>query len=161
MANFSVDVYNRCKRMFVEDNKSCSEISRELGDGAPHHNTILRWSKKVDPRTGKTWEDERLDYQHSEYENASPKAMAQKIVDKINGILESEDFVVGRDSDALWKLQKAFEKLVDKKHQLTIMFDMLSDLMVFIKNYYPGLFSDELINAIRQFKNETYKRLTD
>jgi len=158
MKTFPHEVINQAKKLFVEDNKGPKEISDRLG-GNPHFNTIRAWSKKPDPDTGKTWEDERREYRKQKYAAASPANMAVKLYARINEILDSEDMDVVKMSDALSKLQKTLEKVTDPKNQVAVMFDMLTDMMLFFNNRHRHLVNDEFCEAIREFKNVLLQRL--
>jgi hypothetical protein len=153
---FSNEEYNICKRMFIEENMSPKSISEEMG-GKPAETTLQNWAKKKD-RKGKTWFDYRDKYRADSYEQASPEAMARKILDRINVILSKTDFTT-KDADALAKLQKALEKITDPRYQIPVMFDMLTEFTLFMKSDYDHLLNKEMIMAIRHFKNKLRKRL--
>jgi hypothetical protein len=152
------DIRIECKRMFVLEGKTSKAIS-EYFDGIPTHQCITRWSHMKN-RDGLTWIDERAQYQIDKFEMISPAGLASKILRKINKFMNKsdEDFNV-KDADALSKLRVSLEKITDKKYQIPIMFQVLTDLVLFLKKHYPDLNQKVYINAIRHFKNTLSERL--
>ena len=138
---------------FVEG-KPAKVISEEY-DGKPTAQCILNWAHKKDKVTKKNWFDEKRDYEIEQYEGLSPQTQAQKILKKIDRIISKSDkSFTTKDADALSKLQKLMEKLIDKKFQLPTMYHLLTRFMEFLSLHYKNLLTKEMINAIRHFKNK-------
>jgi hypothetical protein len=155
--SYDLDTYNRAHIEFVEKGYSPRKISDEMG-GSPHHQTIRQWAKKPNKKTGKDWYDEREELRQKKYESSSPQAITLKILDKINDLLKVENFTP-KDADALAKLQSSLNKIVDRKFQIPVMFDMLENLVRFARNRHPKVCDDDFIIMIREFKNDLYARL--
>jgi len=137
---------------FVEG-KPATVISKEFRN-KPTAQQILNWAHAKDRETGKNWFDEKRDYELEQYEGLSPQTQAQKILKKIDRLISKSDkSFTTKDADALSKLQKLMEKLIDKKFQLPTMYHLLTRFMEFISLHYKKLLTKELINAIRHFKN--------
>lgn len=154
--NYDHDIYNSAKRMFIEEGKKPSEISVALG-GKPAKSTIVNWAAKEDS-TNKNWHQYRQEYIKDSYELATPDAMARKILEKISLILNQSDFTT-KDADALAKLQRSLEKITQPRHQVPVMYEMLESFVTFMQKQYPHLINKDLLNAVRDFKNELRKRL--
>ena len=141
-----------CKLMFIQQGKSAWEISKHFG-GKPSVQTILNWTKKKNS-DDLTWEAEKEQFEQHSYEKLSPQNLAEKILKRIEMILlESPKSFTTKDADALAKLQKVMEKLIDKKFQIPTMYHVLTRLLEFLSLHYKTLLCPELINAVRHFKN--------
>ncbi len=156
---FDDQLYNRVKRMYVEEGLGGETISREL-DGQVSMNTVRNWARKKDPDTGKSWRDLRREIRDQNYEKVSPQAMANRILSRIHEILNKTGFT-NSDADALWKLQKNLERLTDKRFQIPVMFQFLEDQVKFMRKNYGHLMTEEYLTAIRHFKNELRVRLEE
>lgn len=158
MAKYSPKLRAEIKLLFVQHGKSALEISKQYG-GKPTAQAVLNWSRELN-KEGVSWEDERDEYQQREYEKLSPQSQADKILKRIDLLLQkSPKSFTTKDADALAKLQKVMEKLVDKKFQIPTMYHVLTRLLEFISLNYKSLLGDELINAIRHFKNQLKEEL--
>ncbi len=155
---YSPDTKAEVKKMFVIEGKGFDNIANHFSN-KPTKQTIANWAKKKNSN-GSNWFKERDDYTQSQYESLSPKRMATKILKKIHVILDKpdEDFNV-KEADALAKLRVALEKITDKRYQIPMMFELLTDLIKFLRKHYPELANEKFINAIRHFKNELKERL--
>jgi transposase len=142
------------KFKFVHEGLSARVISKGY-DGKPSIQTIINWSIIIN-KDGSNWVSERDEFIQKQYEKLSPQSQAGKILERINILLQkpSKSFTT-KDADALAKLQKVMEKLIDKNFQLPVMYSMLSDFVVFLKDNYIELLLPELglLNAVRHFKN--------
>jgi hypothetical protein len=146
MKGYTSKIINTAKKMYVQDGKSANDISEHFKN-KPTAQTILNWVKKEE------WDKLRAEHRNREYEKLSPKALAEKILEKINNILniDSAQFST-KDADSLAKLQSALGKITARKYQLPMMFQLLTDLINFLNNNYPHLVTDDFIRAIRDFK---------
>lgn len=158
---YSAKIKAEIRLLFVQEGKSPAEISR-LYDNKPTAQGIINWSKSK-PKNGKgqSWIEEREEFEQQMYENLSPQSQADKILKKINVLLSQDNkSFTTKDADALAKLQKVMEKLVDKKFQVPVMFHMLTRLIDFFAKHYSKFLKGgeitkgEFINAIKHFKNE-------
>jgi len=155
----SDELYNRVKRMYVEEGLGGETITAEL-QGAITKNTVRNWARKVDPVTGKSWKDLRREVRDRNYEKVSPAAMANRILNRIHEILYKQGFT-NSDADALAKLQRSLERLTDKRFQIPVMFQFLEDQVKFMRKNYGHLMTEEYLTAIRHFKNELRARLEE
>jgi hypothetical protein len=147
------------KLLFIENELSFEKIS-EYFDGTPTAQCIQQWANKPDKKTGKSWKDERKEKADNKYLNLSPQAQANKIMERINYLLQSPvESWDPRQADALAKTQKTLEKLVDKKFQIPMMYELLKNQIDFFKLHYPDILTPEYLNAVRHYKNETKKKL--
>lgn len=155
---YSPEVRAEVKKMFVLEGRSAKYISGYF-KGKPSLQTIMNWANDKN-KEGKNWFDEREEYELQRYEQISPKGLANKILQKINFLLNKDDsnFSV-KDADALAKLRVALERITDRKYQIPMMYEMLTDLTTFLREHYPKLANQELVNAIRHFKNTLKERL--
>jgi len=139
------------KLLYIQGS-SALNISNQFG-GAPSPQTITNWANTPDS-DGLSWLDQRNSFAQKEYEKLSPQSQAQKILERINLLLQkSPEKFTTKDADALAKLQKVMEKLVDKRYHLPVMFNLLTDFLNFLKINYPLLITPELINSVRHYKN--------
>lgn len=148
---YDAHTYNEAKRLFVEEEKSPREISLAFS-GRPSWQTVQKWTHDLDSE-GRDWKELREEFRNTNYENISPQQQAKKILEKINEILHNEDKWDVKHADALSKLQKTFEKIVDVKYQIPVMFQLLTDLLKYLKKYYPEFVTEDFLSAIRDFKN--------
>lgn len=155
---YSPAIRAEIKKLFVNDGKSPITISN-IYKGNPTMQSISNWANAIN-KEGKNWKDEREDYEQYYYEQLSPKNLASKIMMKIDSFLSksNEDFNV-KDADALSKLRVSLEKITDKRYQIPMMYQLLQDEIVFLREHYPELSEEPLINAIRHFKNTLKERL--
>jgi hypothetical protein len=148
-----------CRVMFVEHEQSYQKIS-DYYDGSPSAQCIQQWATKKDARTGKSWADERNEKADGKYLALSPQAQASKVLERINFLLADDvENWDPKQADALAKTQKVLEKIVDKKFQVPMMYELLKKLIEFLKLHYSDQVTAELLNAIRHFKNELRKKL--
>lgn len=154
---YTFKVKNEIHNKFVKDGISAREISRQY-EGKPSAQQIMNWARKK--INGQTWEEERDEYQAHEYETLSPQGQVQKILLRINKLL-TEDIsrFTTKDADAIAKLQKTMERIVDKKFQIPMMFELLTKLIEFLMKHYAEIVTHDFLNAIRHFKNELRERL--
>ena len=152
--HYSPEQRAKIKFMFINKAMSALEISKEF-NGKPSPQCILNWSRLINSE-GRTWELEREEYEQHQYEKLAPQNLAEKILERINVVLsKSSKRFTTKDADALSKLQKVMEKLVNKKFQTPTMFYVLTRFGEFLSVNYKDLLKPELglTNAIRHFKN--------
>lgn len=157
--NVPHDVYNEAKRLFVEQAKSCEDICVLIG-GAIAVSTLYKYAKTPDD-DGRTWYDLRIEYRDQLYQEASPQHVAQKLIEKINELLNADDFDT-KSADAIAKLQRSLDRILDSSYQIPVMYGMLSDFVVFAKDHYPDLLAHDggaFVACIRDFKNTLRERL--
>lgn len=152
MPSYDLDTKLTVKQLFVQEQRSPDFIAKLLKD-RPSANTIKSWAdKKAD---GKTWWDERKEFEKDEYENISPKRLTQKILKRVSDLLDKPDF----SSDALAKELSALKKISDPENQIHVMYQMLTDFMVFIREQRPQLLNEELTDVFRDFRTHIRKTL--
>lgn len=149
------DQYNEAKRLYVKRWYTPEEIHNLLGE--PSIATLYRWASDPDS-AGVTWKDLRKEEREQRYEETGPKAIAAKIIARIDEILSKETFD-NKDADALAKLQSHLEKVTDARYQIPVMYDVLTDLLIFLKDHYQEQLTPALLSAVRRFKNELRERL--
>lgn len=155
---YSPEVRAEIKKLFVIEGKSPITIA-VIYKEHPTMQSISNWAK-VKNREGKTWYDEREDYELYYYETLSPKNLASKIMGKIDSVLSKPDAEFNvKDADALSKLRVSLEKITDRRYQIPMMYELLKDLTAFLREHYPELVDEPFINAVRHFKNTLKERL--
>lgn len=152
---YKPEIVATAKAMFVQEGKSALQIAEALS--GPTHQTISNWARQNRAKKGeplRNWITEREEHINALYVKLSPKQQAQKFLDKIDRLLAkpTEDFDT-KDADALSKLHKAMQDILDDKYQLPMMFQVLGDLIGFLKLHYGELVTEQFVNAIRHFKN--------
>jgi hypothetical protein len=150
---YPATIINEVKRLFVQEGKSPRDIEK-IYDGNPTHQTIENWAKKEN-RDGKTWYALRDDWRDDQYNAISPKALASKIISQISGEMSSDNF----SADRLAKLVRALERITEATYQLPAMYEMLTDFLAYLKQHYPHLLTEDLVAAVREFKNSLRGRL--
>lgn len=148
MKGYKPETIVECKRMFVQEGLSALEISKHFHK-MPTAQTILNWAKK------EGWEEEKKNFRDSQYEKLSPRGIAEKILEKIDRILQidSKQFTT-KDADSLAKLQAALQRITDRKYQLPMLFQLLTDFIEFLKGNYSHLITPDFVKAIREFKEK-------
>ena len=152
-AHYKAATYNLAKQIFVEEGKTPRDIADHFGN-KPTHSTVGRWAKAPD-RNGKSWYDYRDEYRNNQYEQLSTQDMVQKIFNEIRRALNADKV----DADQLVKLTKSLERLAEPKFHIHIMFQMLTELLDFIKAHYQDLATEQMASAIGDFKNHLRNRL--
>jgi hypothetical protein len=155
MKPFSPDTIAKIKALYVNEGKSALDISKKC-HGQPSSQTISGWVKKYD------WNKLRDEYLNEKYEELSPQNIAQKILQKIHHLLNQDvKKFTTKDADALAKLRVSMEKLTDKKYQIPMMYEVLTQFIEFLTGNYPQYVNDEFLNVVRHFKNELKSNLED
>lgn len=155
MKPFSPELKARVKVMFVDKGLTAAEISKQL-HGMPSPQTISGWALKGN------WKKSREDVTQAYYDRVSPGSMAQKILGKIAFILDQDDKkFTSKDADALAKLRVTMERIMDKKYQIPMMYEVLEMEVEFLSKNYPALATPDLFIAIRHFKNELKSSIED
>lgn len=157
---YDIETYNRCKKAYVQENKSPRTIASEMNN-KPSWQTIENWRKKKDKK-GKNWTDYKEEYKINQYSAVSPQKLATNILQEISDALE--DYKGGaKKADELVKLSKLMERLVDKKLQVHVALDTLEDYIRHIKKYFPELLKGDtgnhLLESIKDFNMVLRKRL--
>lgn len=152
MKKYTDEFIEKCRFSFVEKGKSLSDISFENG-GNPKPTTLLIWALKKN-KSGRDWFDEREIKDTILYDRISPKEISKKIYLKMAIIIGKDDEQFSAtDAKILTELQKSLEKITDLKYHLAAIYQVLTDLMKFIKTEYPKTLTPNLIEAIKSYKN--------
>jgi len=151
MPNYGTDTKILCRMLYVQQRKNPNQIARQFHN-RPNANTITNWAIKGN------WDRQRQEWEDAEYEKISPQALATRVIKRIIQTLDDPDFN-NKSADALAKLQKTLEKIVDIRYQIPIMYQLLTDLVEFLQANHKKLISVQLIDAIRDFRNEIRRRL--
>jgi transposase len=148
MKPFSPEIKAKIRFLYVDEGKSALAISKKY-KGNPSAQTISLWAKI------NGWDKERTERTHDEYEKLSPQHLANKILKHIGNILDKKGkSFTTKDADALAKLRVSMEKITDKKYQIPMMYELLTNMIDFLNKNYKQFITDEFLNAIRHFKNE-------
>jgi len=149
-------IRNVVKMMVVQRHMDAAAISRELG-GIPAAKTIERWMYKKATRgknTGKTWIDLRDEQTTNEYELLTPENLAYRIMEDIKSLYNDPNLTPERRADALAKLYKPMERLLEPKLRVNALFATLKDFVDFLHQKHQALISDDLLKAVREYKDE-------
>lgn len=144
------------RRLYVEDGRQPHWISQYYG-GNPVPQTVLNWSNALDAG-GKTWHDHRREHLDALYGEITPGSLAQWIMAQIHDLKKSGEGHV-KNADALAKYVKSLEKLVDPVYQMTMTYDVLERFAAFAAESYPELVKSGMVEALRAYKNQEYRRL--
>ena len=153
MKPFSPEIKAKIRFLYVDKGLSALEISKKY-HGNPSAQTISLWAK------ANGWNIERTETTQEEYEKLSPQNLANKILQHIAHILDKKKArFTTKDADALAKLRVSMEKITDKKYQIPMMYELLTNEVDFLNKNYPQFITEEFLNAIRHFKNELKSKL--
>ncbi len=150
------DVYEECRHLFVTRGLSPTQIAAVM-HGSPSRATISGWSNEVDEH-GKTWHDYRAADADGRIEQVTPRALAEKILRQINTILDG-DQIDSKGADALRKLQSAMMDLAGPAFMVPAMYEVLTDLVLYLRQHAPHLLTDDFVGAMRLFKTTLRGRL--
>lgn len=153
---YPIETRAEARRLWVEEGWTATAISRHFG-GSPVPQTILNWAGAPDQH-GKTWDDYREERVDALFGDASPANLSRRILDQIAKLLEQPSLDT-KQADALSKYQRAFKELIDPVYQVSMIYQALTDYLAFCRTHYPELVNRELIESIRDFKNEARRRL--
>lgn len=154
---YTSDVRMEARRLFVDEEQSVTSISERFG-GNPVPQTILNWACKKDA-DGKTWYDYREERIQRIYVQTSPGELARKVLGQIDRLLSTDGFDTGK-ADQLSKLSKFLKEFIDKEYHVSMIYEVLEDFLSFCQQHHNALLTRELVDAIRDFKNERRDRLT-
>jgi len=148
---YDLQVKSEIRRLFIDEGWTPHRIAK-FYDNSPTAITIHSWSKRID-QFGKSWIDYRAEHQHNVYLKASPKALMDKIYDKLMIYVDMDvKSFTTKDADAMLKLLKSIQSLVDPKKNLVIILPALTEFMLFLRENYPDLARNEqLRNSINHF----------
>lgn len=155
--NHDTVTYAEAKRLLVFEGKTPREVSEELG-GSPSASTVWRWAKHVDA-DGKSWLDLQREHRDEQYRANSPARIAADVQDLIEQLRADRGLDPVKKADALAKLTASLTKLTRPEHQLPAMYHMLEELVKHVRRHYPALFSKELLEMVRDFKNVLRQRV--
>lgn len=160
MANvgYKSEIKIEAHRMRVYEGLSYNLISKSPGMPSPA--TLIKWGKKKN-KDGMNWDDEMEQFQSEKFALMAPGGLAIKILKAIEHLM-SKDVrkLTPKDADALSKFHKSFVRIVDKRYHVHMMFEVMKDLVLFLKQEYPDLIKDgKLFNSFRLFKNNLLTRM--
>lgn len=156
-SSYTIEQRIEARRLFVEDGLGATAISRAMG-GRPVPQTILNWSQEAD-KDGKSWEDLRQERVEMLIESASPDQMAKRLMERINKLI-SDPNLDPKQADALSKYVSTFRQLIDPAYQVSMTYQVMTQLTLFLKTHYPDVITESWVAAMREFKNETRRRLS-
>ena len=145
-----------CRRLYVEEGLTPNAISTRMG-GSPVVTTVLNWSRKPD-EDGKTWKDHREAFLDAYYGDITPERLGQWIMKQIHDLQHSGEGHT-KNADALSKYTKALREILDPVYQMSMTFQVLTRLGAFLNTSHKKLATKALVSALRDFKNEEYRRL--
>ncbi|MCF8306035.1 MAG: hypothetical protein K9I71_06520 [Ignavibacteriales bacterium] len=89
------------------------------------------------------------------YEYPEIGEISRKILGKISTILaEDTELFTPAHADAIAKLNRALSVIADVHSQIPAILFALKEFTIFLHNEYPHLLTDELLDAIEQFKEK-------
>ncbi len=151
---YSVHFRDELQRLFVVDGMAPSAIG-VMYDQRPTMQTVIRWAETPDD-DGKTWYDHRRELRNARYRAASPEAIGLWFIDAIGKLLQSDGGDV-KTADALAKLTKSMQSLLEPRFIMAMHYHTLTQLVKFLIN--EGLAETETLDAIRRFKDTQYAAL--
>jgi len=153
---YSEETVLEAKRLIVQKGKTPTQASDVMG-GEPAASTIRTWVN--DGRlTEKPWDDLRTEYAEAMMTDTSPAAMARQMHSDLMELME--EMPAGtKKADAVAKYARSIRKLVEPKMRVSMMYETLEELMAYLQANAEGALSQQLIHAIRDFKNDLRNRL--
>lgn len=149
------------KMLYIDRELSPRQIS-EMFKGRPTAQVIDQWASRKDPNTSMSWKDEKGNLLNDNYARLSPQAQAKKIMRILDAIVDKQipgDYKgLSQLADALAKVNKSLEKVVDKDFQIPMLFEFLSKLVGFLNLHYKEILTPQLSNALKHFKNDLRKQ---
>lgn len=139
------------KKLFVEEGMTAIQISRKKD--MPSSASL---SKKINEKgdEGKTWRDERKELLSRKYERLSPSARAEKLLEKLDTLLMSNDMDMGGFADAVKKMSATLRELQDPLFILPIRLEALRDFCEYAMAREPRLLSDKFRDLVQDFKDQ-------
>lgn len=151
---YSPEIKVEAKRLIVIEQMTPAKASEHV---PPAASTIAMWARQEDD-DGKTWYDLRKERAQRLYEDTSPQAMARKLLQRIDTLL-NEGSLSPSEADALSKYTKVMRSVAAPKYQVSVMYQFLTELVEFLKTHYPEAFTEELADALRDFRTQLRERL--
>lgn len=161
------ELYNRAKRLYVEDGLGYHDIARAL-DNARAPSTFCKWGKVPD-ENGHTWDDLRRLHRDARYAAASPAEAVNTIIGLLGDIQRIRDEAIEdgkldsqmamKLADSIAKLTASLDKVGGIKHQVPTMYHMLEQLVRFVRMNYADLLTKDFLEAVRDFKNHLRREL--
>jgi len=144
------------KRLIVQKGKTATEASNVMG-GQPAASTIRTWAN--DGRLAdKPWDELRTEYAEAMMTDTSPAALARQLHRDLMQLMESTEAGT-KKADAVAKYAQSIRKLVEPKMRVSMMYETLEELMAYLQANAEGALDQQLIHAIRDFKNDLRERL--
>ncbi len=144
------------QRLIVEQGWSVQRVSDNFG-GYPSRQCIHNWAARRDA-DGNNWYDLRTKLVEDLVSSTTPEKLMTRILEKINSILEDPSFDT-KKADQLSKLTKVFREIVDTRYHVQVMYQVMTDFVTFARKHYPDALTRELLEVVRDFKNEVRGRL--
>lgn len=156
--NFNNEIWIEIKRLYVYDGQTANAISKM--EGMPTAATILKRAKATN-NEGLNWDDEKQQFQSERLALLAPGGLAIKIFEKIEKFLTKDITKFStKDADAIAKLHKSLERVLDKRYHVHMMIEVLTDYMKFLRENYPELVADgKIFNSARNYKNTMLNKL--
>lgn len=134
---YSMKVWNKIKKLYVEDSLSAMEIAN-MSDSHPSHQAITYKAKRKDSATGLTWVQERDQRRVDHYNSIAPQAQVSLALNKINQLLIKKRLDT-KDFDALSKMQKFLREITDWRYHAPMILQALEKYMKFVDKNYPEM----------------------
>lgn len=150
-------IWDQIERLYVADGKTAGEISR-IYNGKPSKTAIHKRSQKAGP-DGRTWDDKREEWRAElQMITLAPGSVMAKVMRRLEELLDKPEFG-SKETDALAKLSKTFQTMFDESYHTHMVYHVLNDFLRHMKEHHESVLSEDLVAAIRDFKNEALDRV--
>lgn len=150
-------IWDQIERLYVADGRSPGEISK-IFSGKPSKTAIHTKSQKADDN-GRTWDDKRAEFRAElQMIGLGPGSVIMKIMRRMEELLDSDNFG-SKETDGLVKLAKMFETMFDERYHTHMVYYVLNGFVRHLKDHHEGVLSEDLVAAVRDFKNEALDRI--
>lgn len=155
---------NACKYLFTVEMIDLEEVQIEFPEIGI--STLKRWAgtkEKFGPDAGLSWYDIRDKNSGYKYQVATQDNAARVVLEDIHKLMTDSEMDPATRADALSKLMKFHDKLVDPKGRVGAHFAFLKDFSQYTKEQYPELYKgatgDVFVKALKSYKNDRLKRI--
>jgi len=153
-----------CKALFCNEGYEFDDLKEAFPDVG--ESTFKRWAAEPEQYgrdAGLNWFGIRDKQAAAKYEIATMENAASVVLNDIMDLMHDTEIDAAKRADALSKLMKFHDKLIDPRGRVGALWAFLEDWTKFLKTEFPQLLKgehgDTLLTAIKVYKNESLKRI--
>jgi len=148
------------RQMFVDEGRSIDFIA-DFFRGQPSRATIANWANRRDSQ-GQTWHDYRQELAQNIYTQLSPQGVANTLYERLQEIIQQRNLDPGKFADAVNKLVASMNSVLDTKHQIAVIFQVLEEILEYAKTHHAAAEPQQklfLADVLAGYRDQVKERL--